>query len=294
MLSILIPAYCYGEGVFRILTQLKSLSYDNCELIIFDDSPDDQVEEIIANWSMAKDIQFIYKHNQPAYGAAANWNALLEAAKGEYCLLLHHDEFPLVDHFVKDIVIALRNDPKVDVLVLDCVLVDSRGGRNRRHLPTWLRAFVIRHFPEYLFRRNVIGPTSVIVIRRTLYPHFDARLKWLIDVDAYVRLFKTTRHFRFCPEIQIGSILDHANSVTATLGSSIPLIAREERAYLRDIHNNTSIWLGPASGESILYSVLYAFENLLWIIMRLFTRVSVLFHAPVSRKKIKKIMELSS
>jgi len=293
LLSILLPAYRYREGVRRILSLLQPLPFADCELIVLDDSPDDEVEKEVMRWCSATGMQVAYQRNRPALGAAANWNALLDKARGKYCLLLHHDEFPLGGRFVMNLIQELRKDPDVEVIMLDCVLIDPQNGRCRRHLPTWLRAFVINRFPQYLFRRNVIGPTSALVVRRSLYPRFDERLRWLIDVDAYVRLLKVAKSLRLCPQIQVGSILGQANSITACLGTSIPQIAREERAYLEGVHHTNSLWLGPVRHETILYSMLRACEAVCWNLMRGLTRITAMFCAgPVPRLVVQQAMKI--
>lgn len=292
LLSILVPAYCYGDGLVRILTRLRLLPMEDCELIVLDDSPDDGVEQEVVRWSSATGMQVAYQHNRPALGAAANWNALLDKARGKYCLLLHHDEFPLGHNFVMNLIQELRKDPDVDIFMLDCILIDPQNRRCRRHLPTWLRTFVVKRFPQYLFRRNVIGPVSTLVIRRMLYPRFDERLRWLIDVDVYVRLLKVTRRLRLCPQIQVGSILGRADSITAGLGSSIPQIAREERAYLKGVHHTTSLWFGPVCNEPILHSMLRACEAVCWNLMRGLTRIMAVFCVgPVPRSVVQRAMK---
>jgi glycosyltransferase involved in cell wall biosynthesis len=238
-------------------------------------------------------MRVAYRRNRPALGAAANWNALLDKARGKYCLLLHHDEFPLGDRFVIDLIQELRKDPDVDVIMLDCVLIEPQNGRCRRHLPTWLRAFVVSRFPQYLFRRNVIGPSSSLVIRRTLYPRFDVRLRWLIDVDVYVRLLKIAKRLRMCPQIQVGSILGRADSITTGIRSSVPQIEREERAYLEGVHHTTSLWLGPVHDESILHSMLRACEAVCWSLLRGLTRIMDLFCAgPVPRSAVRQAIKI--
>lgn len=289
LLSILIPAYQYVEGIHRILTHLRL--FDDSELIIFDDSPNDEVELAVACWSKATGAKVSYKHNQPASGAVANWNALLDAARGEFCLLLHHDEFPIGDHFVRDLVATLRKYPDTDVVVLDCVLVSPNTGRNRRHLPTWLRVLVLNHFPQYLYRRNVIGPTAALVVRRSMYPRFDAGLQWLVDVDVYVRLLRVAKHLRLCPNIQIGSMLERSDSITARLGSSIPKMAQEERAYLRYKRSSSTLWLGSYPREPVVHGLLRSFETLCWWAMRGATRVAARFYpCPIPRAEAKKAL----
>src|SRR6266446_10026845 len=93
LLSILIPTYDYPEGVVRILRCLTPRLQDDVEIIISDDSPTSAVAESVAPFLDACD-KIKYTHNARALGPCANWNALLERAAGEYCLLLHHDDIP--------------------------------------------------------------------------------------------------------------------------------------------------------------------------------------------------------
>lgn len=289
LLSVLIPAYQYVEGIERIVDNMGVLSPDDCEVIVFDDSPDDVIGMLL-NHSVTWCGGIDYHHNSPAKGAVANWNALLDAARGQYCLLMHHDEFPLGVHVMQRVVECLRENPETDVLMLDCILVGS-SGYARRHVPTWLRRVVVSRFPEYLFRRNVIGPTASLVVRRSLYARFDVRLKWLVDVDVYVQVLRRARNILVCSNLGIGSVLNRADSITARLGASIPRILDEERAYLRDSHNVASCWLGAYPSESVIYKLLRALEAVSWLGLRIWGRVCARFFLkPMSRSVAQPIL----
>lgn len=285
LLSILIPTYQYAEGVQRILARLNLVS--DSELIIFDDSPSQDVQVTVMSWSVSTGQNVIYKHNPSALGAVANWNALLDAARGEYCLLLHHDDFPLSEHFVNDIVTALRDHPETDVAILDSILVAPKTGWNRRHVPIWIRDFVIDYFPQYLYQRNVIGCTGALVVRRSLYPRYDVRLRWLVDVDLYRRLFSTSRHVLLCRSIEIGSLLGRPGSITAGLRGSIRKVEREERAYLLSSRSPGSFWLG----SSPIHQLLRGVETICWLGMRVLTRTAArLFPCPKSPSEIERVL----
>lgn len=278
LLSILVPAYCYPVGVARImdglLPQLISQP-SKIEVLIFDDSPDAGVESVVGNHSQELGVQHVvYQHNRPAKGAVDNWNSLLDAARGDYCLLMHHDEFPVGSTFVNDIVNELLSNPTLDVLLLDCFLVNSKNNHSNRHLPMWLRAFVIRNFPEYLFRRNVIGPTSAIVIRRTLYPRFNGQLRWLVDVDLYFRALKTATNIGISCSIKIGSILGRPDSITAKLGSRINYIKNAEYDYLRKLYGKEIIWLDMQWTKLTFASALGIFESVFWGCFRILNRAA--------------------
>lgn len=287
LLTILIPAFQYAEGVVRILSNLDSIEGTDCELLVFDDSPNDEVKVAVTCWSKATGPKVTYKHNQPAYGAIANWNALLDAASGEYCLLMHHDDFPISEHFVNDIVTALREHPETDVAILDSILVAPKTGWNRRHVPIWIRDFVINYFPQYLYQRNVIGCTGALVVRRSLYPRYDVRLRWLVDVDLYRRLFRTSRHVLLCRSIEIGSLLGRPGSITAGLKGSIRKVEREERAYLLNSRSPGCFWLG----SSPIHELLRGIETICWMGMRVLTRAAArLFPCPKPPSEIKRAL----
>lgn len=295
LLSILIPTYVYPLGLERILQALGDDYSDELELLVFDDSPYNEIQELVSLLASKSKWTLRYQHNKPALGPAANWNALLDAAQGEYCLLLHHDEFPLGSDFVTNVLKALRQDTGIDVLILDSVLISPSTGSNRRHLPNWLRNLVINSFPEYLFRRNVIGPTATLVFRRSLSPRFDARLRWFIDVDFYVRLLMVAKNFRLCPEIQIGSVMDRANSITAGLRSSIPQIAREERIYLKEVHQTTSLWLESSQYKVNLRTIILVCETICWNSIRGIGRILAAFcSGPVPQAVARQAINLTS
>jgi glycosyltransferase involved in cell wall biosynthesis len=273
LLSILIPAFQYADGVVRILRGLNVNDAEYCEVIVFDDSLNEEVALAVDRCKKSKCIPFFYKHNSPPLGAVANWNALLDAARGQYCLLMHHDEFPIEDSFIQDLLSGLREQPDVDVLMLSCLQVNASSGWNRYHLPQWLRALVVKHFRHYLFRRNVIGPTAALVVRRAIYPRFDERLQWLVDVDVYVRTLELSQSTLLFSNIKIGSIMNRADSITAQLGSFKPRIAKEERTYLGNVRGTKCFWLGSYPQYlPAFHWLLWVGETVCWTFMRVVTR----------------------
>ena len=43
-----------------------------------------------------------------------------------------------------------------------------------------------------LFGRNIVGPPSVVMYKRLPATTFDPALKWLVDIDFYIRYLATT------------------------------------------------------------------------------------------------------
>lgn len=51
------------------------------------------------------------------------------------------------------------------------------------------RRALTRH-PESLFFGNIIGAPSATIYRRKIKEKFDNKLKWVVDIDFYIRLLK--------------------------------------------------------------------------------------------------------
>jgi glycosyltransferase involved in cell wall biosynthesis len=272
LLSILIPTYRCVHCIQRILKIFEKQSGDNCEIIISDDSPGDEVVNFVSNWKkkyVASKWNVTVHHNTPSLGAVDNWNSLLDKAQGDYCLLLHHDEFPLGDNFINKVTDVLSINAAIDVLIMDCVLVDIDTGFSRQHAPSWLRNLSAKYFPEYLFRRNIIGPVSTLIVRRSVFPRFNEKLQWLVDVELYVRLFTQGITIKTAANIQIGSAPDKNHSITASLGNEVFRIKQRELEYLRDLYGDV-FWIKKFNWKNPVRLLLYLIESLLWLNFKVF------------------------
>ena len=79
---------------------------------------------------------------------------------------------------------------KVDLLVLRSLKLIKNKNYLREHYPTWLKKLFIHIQPEYIFKKNFLGPTASIVYKKELLIKYDPNLLWFIDIDMYFRLFK--------------------------------------------------------------------------------------------------------
>lgn len=267
-LSVVIPTFDYYEGLDRILSSFLFDLSDEIEILISDDSRDEHVNQLVDIFSHRYLGKLKYRRNRPGLGAVVNWNSLLAQASGDYILLLHHDECPLGDEFASRVLQLINNNLEVDVFVMDCNLRYPNGAILRPHLPGLIRKFVIKFCPSYLFKRNVIGPASCLIVRSSLYPRFDDRLRWLVDVDAYFRLRQATARWIFCSSIKMVSFLGRKDSITSSIKDELRQIDASERAYLCDKYPVAEVWLAPS-----LHWFVNILENVAWSTMRVFTRI---------------------
>lgn len=292
VLSILLPAYNYPEGINKILSEISQADesvMNKFEVVIYDNSSFEN--DVKKEYEYYKDNikEISYKHYYPELGPSDNWNQLIKNSRGKYFILIHHDEFPLSSNFVVEVVDEIEKNPEVDVMLLDCFLMNKSKRLLTRHIPTFIRMLVVNLFPTYLFRRNVIGPTASLVIRKELNPCFDRNLKWLLDVDEYYSILKMKPCLKFCKEIQICSYIDRGNSLTTALGNDIKSIWKRELTYLSNKYSIRSPWLCN-------WHILHLVDIFCWSIMRIITRqvgfiLNRFGYYPLSKEKIKRAFD---
>lgn len=284
-LSILLPSYNYKDGLMRILRHLEPCIQDDIEILIGDNSTNTEISETIAPWLEKYPNKIRYSWNNPIKTPIENWNYLVDESTGEYVWMIHHDEYPESHHIVKELLKSLKVNPSVDIFLLHCHLTFAGGFFSRSHFNVKIRDWLIKRNPFYLLRRNVIGPTGILVARRSLYPRFDLKLIWLVDVDMYVRLFSKTSKWISCPHIAIYSEQERTTSLTRGLGGSIKNIRVEELGYLQKKMHSHDIWIGPYRGEGLTRKLLRSIETMIWYTYRFLTKTIASASYRLSLKK---------
>jgi len=274
LLSVLVPTYNHAHGLGRIVTSLGALAQGSeIELRVHDDSSDDRaaeaIEQIVRTCACG-----IYQRNQPSQGAVRNWNGLLDAAVGEYALLMHHDEYFERAQTLKETLTRLHEDPGIDGIVFPCRVVSARFPQGRLHMPAWIARWIVDHYPGYMLRRNPFGAPSTVLLRRSMYPRYDDRLRWLVDCELYVRAIVAHRP-RLIFLTGPGVVSDGAGavSITASMGPSIkPIMADELRLLQRQgLPQARGAWLVSASSAAKLART---FESVAWTAFRAIQRLA--------------------
>jgi len=276
-LSVLIPTYEHPAGILRIMDSISGNEHANIEFIVGDDSETDAVELAVREHRASLHVQ--YRRNRPKLGAIQNWNCLLELARGEFVLLLHHDVCPMHPNFFVDLCTALH-DP-IDALALDCIVGNLRRGRMRRHFPLMLKTLVLRICPSYLLRRNVLGGPSMLVVRRAAILPFDIRFPMMVDVEWYCRLIRQPNfRIRVSDDLSLLTI-PQPDSITASFGDAVPAMILQESATIRAENPSLRVLLlnAPRNAAERLLS---ASESVCWVAVRALTLlVATLLARPI-------------
>lgn len=231
LLTILIPSYNYKIGIDRILNTLQY--HERIEIIIFDNSTGDSIQDLVQSFKIKFPTNLIYKHYF-AENAVSNWNNLLRESKGKYYTLLHHDENIVLNTTLNNFINYLENSI-YDILIFKCFIINRRA---RLHFPLLLTSLFLKRYPSYILRRNFIGPTACLFIKNDYFnEYFNDNLKWFVDVDFYYRLFKNINKSDYSNLITIHSYQDNINSITKKLTKDLSKIKKQEIFILRYKHN---------------------------------------------------------
>lgn len=266
LLSVLVPAFNYVQGVLQIVVPLLREQRSDLEIIVHDDSSDSQVEHAMRDLLLTYGgLQYV--RNNPAKGPIDNWNGLLASAKGRYAIVIHHDDFPLSETFASDILADLSNRNWPDILVLTCITHDLLRNRLRFGVWQWFKRLIVLRWPVFLLRRNVVGPPAAIVIRRECIESFDCQLKWLVDVEYYFRLFKNKfNRIEFSNLIMISSS-GLPGAITTGIHGSRNNISRSEINYIvNKFAPNSSLHV--LLGRTTLTRLFLNIEFVSWIVVK--------------------------
>lgn len=190
LISICIPAYKNVNYLKRLLDSIAIQSFRNYEVVVTDDSPDDDVSDFIRSFEGIESLR--YARNSVALGTPDNWNAAIRLAKGEWIKLMHDDDWfqspESLNIFVNEI---SKSHEAVFIYSAYSNVLLSNGARTDIRASQF-RRLMLRNNPATLASKNIIGPPSAILYKRDEL-FYDKRLKWLVDIDFYIRFLNNRR-----------------------------------------------------------------------------------------------------
>ncbi|HEU4610366.1 MAG TPA: glycosyltransferase family 2 protein [Chitinophagaceae bacterium] len=202
LISICIPVYKNLDFLQRLLDSIASQTYTGYEVILTDDSPDNEVEQYVRQ---RKDIPRLrYFRNPHPLGSPENWNEALRHASGDWIKIMHDDDwFVSPDSLEKFAGAAGAN--KADFIFSSFFNVYLDSGKQEMMTPPALRLKALQRSPASLLSKNIIGPPSVVMYRNKPDSLYDRSLKWLVDIDFYYRYLSANSFYHIAePLVNIG------------------------------------------------------------------------------------------
>jgi glycosyltransferase involved in cell wall biosynthesis len=191
LISICIPAYKRTEFLKRLLDSVVAQTFRDFEVIVTDDSPGNEVENLCSSYHH----QFSISHyrNIQQLGTPENWNESIRKAKGQWIKLMHDDDWFSGENSLQFYVDAIKNNPTSSFFFSAYRNIYLDEKKEESVFISSFRYNMIRKNPVTLFAKNVIGPPSVIIHKNDRQIFYDKNFKWLVDFEFYIRYFKNTK-----------------------------------------------------------------------------------------------------
>ena len=124
LVSVCIPTYKRKDLLKIAIESAASQSYPSLEIIVSDDSPDEETADFVASSKFACPIS--YRRNDPRLGLNGNIDALFANARGEYLVLLHDDDL-LLPGAIETLLAPVLTDRRIKLVFGKQVIIDMLG-----------------------------------------------------------------------------------------------------------------------------------------------------------------------
>jgi glycosyltransferase involved in cell wall biosynthesis len=219
--SICIPAYRQPELLKKCLDSVFEQEYSDFEVIVTDDTPDNSVKDLILNSYKEKKINY-YK-NEISLGTPANWNHAISKAKGEYIKIIHHDDFFTDKASLGKFVELIGRKAGTGFAFSASRVWSIKRNLKWVHSCSQSQLKRLKEDPACLFFGNRVGAPSAVIYRRDLGLEFDVSLKWLVDIDFYIRILKVNSGVAYSPEPFICTIDGAEGQVTQSVSKDLKI-----------------------------------------------------------------------
>jgi glycosyltransferase involved in cell wall biosynthesis len=222
LVTVAVPTFERLHYLKEAVASALAQTYANVEVVVGDDGETDAIRA----WGEElgrRDPRVRYRRNRRRLGLAGNWNALADAARGEFITIIGDDDRLLPD-FVKNLSEAARATPDgrlCDVAFANHYLIDEGGARleaeslecTRRYGRHLLPAGEVADAARAVWRNSV--PMSAALVRTSEV----RRLRFKEDLNTpelelFARLAEAGARFVFVPEY-LAEYRTHARSATA-------------------------------------------------------------------------------
>ncbi|MBS1998495.1 MAG: glycosyltransferase family 2 protein [Cyanobacteria bacterium SZAS LIN-2] len=196
MVSVCLPVYNGERYLDGAIESVLNQTYDNVELIIFDDFSTDHSLEIIESYAR-QDKRINYWRNGRRMGLYETFNQCLQQAQGEYIKPFSQDDLlrsPALAKLVSNLII----EPSAALVTVGHELIDARsnilkgGSRDVENKMFATRTLIPSSdvLRKCLFPlTNHLGEVSTIMFRSQYQgTGFDSRLTQFADLDYWLRI----------------------------------------------------------------------------------------------------------
>ncbi len=187
--SVCVPTYNNVKEVKRLLLSVREQSYTDFEVVITDDSDNNEIEELVREFS---DNRIHYTHNSENLGHIYNWNAAIEKAQGEYIKIMFSDDWFTYPESLAEFVEMLDGCPDAGLAFSNSLQVSEKTSYKRKVSEAFIPR--LKEDWRHIFMGNEIGAPSDTIYRRNGIM-FDEKSNWASDVELYLHLLQANPRF---------------------------------------------------------------------------------------------------
>ena len=181
--SVCIPTYeMKGKGVEYLNHSLQILSkqtFTDFEVVISDQSENDEIEELCKQWSSSLNIKHTY-YREGARRSSSNINNAIKNANSDIIKILFQDDFLYDSQSLETELVHFLGNHNHWLITACC---HTKDGVNL------INPFYPKYNDEIHYGNNTVSSPSVLMMSKESFLEFDENLFWLMDVEYYKRMF---------------------------------------------------------------------------------------------------------
>ena len=212
LISICIPAYKRIDFLKRLLHSISIQTFRDFEVVVTDDSASIEVAKLCGEYQKLFSLRY-YKNEKP-FGTPENWNEAMRKAKGSWIKIMHDDDWFPDEDSLEEYADAIDDYPNEKFFFSAYRNMYAKSGRFREVFISIIRRAKLQKNPAILFSSNVIGPPSVILHKNDQEFWYDPAIKWVVDIDFYIRVLQKYRAI-YIPSVLV-NVGMHDEQVTVT------------------------------------------------------------------------------
>ena len=188
--SVVIPTYNRAHLIEDALNSCFDQSYRPLEIIVVDDGSGDDTVHVVKRWkeqNSSEQLEVKYIHQSNSGGNAAR-NKGIKASTGEFVAFLDSDDVWGSDKLIKQMALFNQEPERLGAVYCGLREVDQSSNKVLNDLE---RTYAEGDIFSDILIRDVTGPTSTFVVRRTVFDQvgfFDEELQARQDWDMWIRI----------------------------------------------------------------------------------------------------------
>ena len=194
--SILIPVYNGETFLAECFDSILAQDFGDFEVLVSDDGSKDGSADLIQTYAR-RDARIRYWRNPHNLGIGGNFNACLQAARGEFVKYLLQDDKFVNASALRRLVAKIESDASLSLVASATHLIDAQSallGVRGAFAPDAVldgRTVIARCL---INDSNFIGEPSLVLFRKSQAARgFDASFKQLLDLEMWFHLLEQGR-----------------------------------------------------------------------------------------------------